>query len=85
MVLMRSTCDDLSLSFVCTGYAVGMVLAIILFFVVGVSTYFLIHGSAENFCVAGRSLPLFVVAMTLGGQSIDSNALLGNHDNSYSF
>jgi hypothetical protein len=26
---------------------------------------------------AGRSLPLFVVVMTLASQSIDSNALLG--------
>ena len=54
-------------------------------FIIGAYTYFLIHGSAENFFVAGRSLPFFVVAMSLAAQSIDSNALLGNVDLSYKF
>jgi Na+/pantothenate symporter len=47
--------------------------------------YFLVNGSAENYFVAGHSLPLWVVAMTLGAQSIDSNALLGNVDLSYKY
>ena len=45
----------------------------------------LIGGKAENFFVAGKSLPLFVVVMTLASQSIDSNALLGNADLSYKY
>jgi Na+/proline symporter len=54
-------------------------------FLVGFATLFLVHGEAENFFVAGRSLPLWIVAMTLGAQSIDSNAILGNADLSYKF
>lgn len=33
--------------------------------------------------ILGRSLPLWVVAVTLAAQSVDSNALLGNVDLSY--
>jgi Na+/proline symporter len=52
---------------------------------VGVGTYFFVKGKSVNFFVAGRSLPLWVVAMTLGAQSIDSNAILGNADLSYRY
>jgi Na+/proline symporter len=44
-----------------------------------------VHGEAENYFVAGHSLPLWIVAMTLGAQSVDSNSLLGNVDLSYKF
>jgi Na+/proline symporter len=44
-----------------------------------------VQGEAENFFVAGRSLPLWIVAMTLGAQSIDSNSLLGNANLSYKY
>jgi Na+/proline symporter len=54
-------------------------------FLVGFATLFLVHGEAENFFVAGRSLPLWIVSMTLGAQSIDSNAILGNADLSYKY
>ena len=47
-------------------------------------TYFL-KGQSVNFFVAGRSLPLPVIAMTLASQSIDSNALLGNATLSYRY
>jgi Na+/proline symporter len=52
-------------------------------FIIGIGNLFQIKGSAENFFVAGRSLPLLVVVMTLAAQSLDSNSLLGNVDNSY--
>lgn len=39
----------------------------------------------ENFFVGGRSLPLFVITLTLASQSIDSNATLGNADLAYKF
>jgi Na+/proline symporter len=48
-------------------------------------TFFLVKGEAENYFVAGKSLPLWIVAMTLGAQSVDSNALLGNVDLSYKY
>lgn len=62
-----------------------MVVTLILSFAVGVSAYFLVRGSAENFFVAGRSLSLPIVSITLAAQAIDSNALLGNVDLSYKY
>ncbi|KAI0562793.1 Sodium/glucose symporter [Gracilaria domingensis] len=44
-----------------------------------------VKGKAENFFVAGRSLPLYIVAVTLASQSIDSNALLANADFAFKF
>ena len=67
------------------GYGNAIIGAIVIFFIIGVGTYYLIKGSAENFFVAGRSLPLVVLTMTLAAQSIDSNALLGNVDLSYKY
>jgi Na+/proline symporter len=49
--------------------------AIVISFLIGMATLWLVQGKAENFFVAGRSLPLWIVSMTLGAQSIDSNAL----------
>jgi len=61
------------------GFAIG------LSFLIGLLTYFLVKGEAENYFVAGKSLPLWIVAMTLGAQSVDSNSLLGNVDLSYKY
>ena len=57
----------------------------VVFILVGASTYYMIKGSAENFFVAGRNLPLVVVSMTMAAQAIDSSSLLGNVDLSYKF
>jgi hypothetical protein len=67
------------------GFGIAIVVAIVISFLIGFATLFLVQGEAENFFVAGRSLPLWIVAMTLGAQSIDSNAVLGNADLSYKF
>lgn len=45
----------------------------------------MVKDKAENFFVAGHSLPLWLVAVTLAAQSVDSNALLGNVDLAYKF
>jgi Na+/proline symporter len=45
----------------------------------------LVRGKSANFFVAGRTLSLFLVTITLTGSAIDSNALLGNADGSYKF
>jgi Na+/proline symporter len=50
---------------------------------VGFATVFFVKGKAENYFVAGRTLPLGVVTATLASQSLDSNAILGNVDLSY--
>jgi Na+/proline symporter len=68
-----------------TGFGIAVIISIIISFIVGVATYFWVKGKSVNFFVAGRSLPLWVVAMTLGAQSIDSNAILGNADLSYRY
>lgn len=52
---------------------------------IGFATLWLVQGEAENFFIAGKSLPIWIVAFTLGAQSIDSNALLGNADLSYKY
>lgn len=67
------------------GFGIGLIVAIVISFLIGVATLFLVQGEAENFFVAGRSLPLWIVVFTLAAQSIDSNALLGNADLSYKF
>jgi Na+/proline symporter len=51
----------------------------------GVATYVLVKGEAVNYFVAGKTFPLWMVAITLGAASVDSNVLLGNVDLSYKF
>jgi len=51
--------------------------------IMGFMTFTSVKGKAENFFVAGRTLPLWIVSFTVAAQSLDSNALLGNVDLSY--
>jgi len=67
------------------GFGVAVIVVCVLFCLIGVATYFAVKDKATNFFVAGRSLPLYVIVLTLASQSIDSNALLGNADLSYKF
>jgi Na+/pantothenate symporter len=60
-------------------------MSIVVSFLVGIASIFFVKGDYKNFFVAGRTLPLYMVAITLAGSSIDSNALLGNADGSYKF
>ena len=60
-------------------------MAIALSFGIGVWTSLLIKGDAENYFIAGKSLPLWIVSMTLGAQAIESGGLLGNVSLSYKF
>lgn len=63
--------------------AVGI--AIGLSFVIGLLTTLLVHGDAENYFIAGKSLPLWIVSITLGAQAIESGSLLTNVDLSYRY
>ena len=63
---------------------VGMCI-IALFVSVGFVTVLFVKGKSQNYFVAVRSLPLCVVIATLGSQSLDSNAILGNADLSYKY
>lgn len=67
------------------GFGVAVGFAIGLSFLIGMLSYFFVDGEAENYFVAGHSLPLWITAMTLGAQSVDSNTLLGNVDLSYKY
>ena len=67
------------------GFGIAVGLTIALSFAIGVATIFVVKGEPENYFVAGHSLPLWIVAMTLAAQSVDSNALLGNVDLSYKY
>jgi Na+/proline symporter len=67
------------------GYGIAVGVAIAFFCAIGFGCYFLVRGDSANFFVAGRTLPLFVCALTLASQSLDSNALLGNADLSYKY
>ena len=42
-----------------------------------------VSGKSANYFVAGRSLPLWIMVATLGSQSLDANAALGNLDLGY--
>ena len=68
-----------------SGFGVGIGIMIAFFCAIGIGAFYFVGGKAENFFVAGRSLPLFVITLTLASQSIDSNALLGNADLSYKY
>uniref|UniRef100_A0A7S2VEF1 Solute carrier family 5 member 8 n=1 Tax=Entomoneis paludosa TaxID=265537 RepID=A0A7S2VEF1_9STRA len=67
------------------GFGIAVTISIVISFLIGLSTYFFVHGKSVNFFVAGRSLPLWIVTITLAAQSVDSNALLGNADLSYKY
>lgn len=58
---------------------------VLLFVVAGLVTPYFTEATASNFFVAGRSLSLGIVSITLASQSLDSNALLGNVDLSYRY
>lgn len=62
-----------------------MIVFVVISVILGMSTYFLVHGDAVNFFVAGRSLGVGLVSISLAAQAIDTNALLGNADLSYQF
>jgi len=62
-----------------------VMVAIGIFVLVGFATVFFIKNKSGNYFVAGRTLPLWVVVCTLGSQSLDSNAILGNVDLSYKY
>lgn len=68
-----------------TGFGIAVMCSIALFVIVGFASVFVIKGKSENYFVAGRSLPLWVVTATLASQSLDSNAILGNVDLSYKY
>ena len=60
-------------------------MSIVLTAIVGAATYFYVKGEAVNYFVAARSLPLWVVTISLAVQALDDSSLLGNADLSFKF
>lgn len=83
-ITLLTSCDCHVSLFNTLGYGIAITISIVVSFV-RFGTYFYVKDQSVNFFVAGRSLPLWIVAITMAAQSIDSNALLGNADLSYKF
>jgi hypothetical protein len=66
-------------------YGILMIISVVISFLVGMISYVCVRGQSENYFLAGRSLNLTIVSITLAAASIDSNALLGNADLSYKY
>jgi SSS family solute:Na+ symporter len=57
---------------------VGLTVALVLF--VGVFVGRRVEGDSQNFLVAGRNMPIYLVAPALMAAAVDSNAIVGNAD-----
>eukprot|EP00804_Cyclotella_cryptica_P024232 CCRYP_013270-RA/>CCRYP_013270-RA protein AED:0.19 eAED:0.18 QI:0/0/0/0.88/1/1/9/0/664 len=67
------------------GFGIAIMSSIALYELVGVACFFFIKGKSENFFVAGRTLPVWIVTATLAASAIDSNAILGTAMLSYKY
>ena len=64
-------------------YGRSVAMAIAAFCAIGLIASYYVGDDTNKFFVAGRTLPLPIVVMTLASQCIDANAVLGNADLSY--
>ena len=64
-------------------YGRSVAMAIAAFCAIGLIASYYVGDDTTKFFVAGRTLPLPIVVMTLASQCIDANAVLGNADLSY--
>lgn len=61
-----------------TPMGIGLLCFILMFFALGIGTYFLVKGSGKRYIICGKSLPFFLVGSMLLAQSLDANATMGN-------
>lgn len=61
-----------------TPMGIGLICFILMFFALGIGTYFLVKGSGKRYIICGKSLPFFLVGSMLLAQSLDANATMGN-------
>jgi len=57
---------------------IGVIVALVIFFIVGFSMLYLVRRSGKRFIIAGKQLPFFLVGTMLLAQALDANATLGN-------
>jgi Na+/proline symporter len=67
------------------GYGIAIAVLIGITALLGLMTFLFVHGEAVNYFVAGRSLPLWIVTVSLAVQALDYSSLLGNVDLTYKF
>jgi solute:Na+ symporter, SSS family len=58
----------------------GVILCVLALLIAGVYAARRVHGSSNNYLLAGRTLAVPVVAILLASQAVDSNGILGNTD-----
>lgn len=63
---------------------IGLIAFVAAFFILGLSTFWLVKGSGKRYIVCGKSLPLVFIGTMLTAQSIDANATIGNSSLVYS-
>lgn len=66
------------------GMQIGMVLMLLLFLIVGVSTFVLVKKSGKRFIVAGKSIPFVIAGAMMFAESTDANTTLGSAGLGYS-
>jgi len=57
---------------------IGVIVALVIFLIVGFAMIKLIRQSGKRFVIAGKQLPFFLVGTMLLAQALDANATLGN-------
>jgi len=57
---------------------IGVIVALVIFLIVGFAMLRLIRKSGKRFVIAGKQLPFFLVGTMLLAQALDANATLGN-------
>ena len=57
---------------------IGVIVALVIFFIVGFAMLKLVRRSGKRFVIAGKQLPFFLVGTMLLAQALDANATLGN-------
>jgi len=63
---------------------IGVIVALVIFFIVGFAMLVLVRRSGKRFIIAGKQLPFFLVGTMLLAQALDANATLGNAGGVYS-
>ncbi|GGC57975.1 sodium:solute symporter family protein [Hoyosella rhizosphaerae] len=63
----------------------GVALCVLALLITGVYAARRVHGSSNNYLLAGRTLAIPIVAILLASQAVDSNGILGNTDLAASF
>jgi len=58
--------------------SIGLAILVIIYALVGISTYVLVQRSGKRFIIAGRSLPFFFIGTMFLAQATDANSTLGN-------